>query len=260
MDEQATAAQPRLSEICWPVFDVLIGFDRQVRSGEAPDAEQVRYELVHALGDAEDLARRDPTADRLWERRVKQMLVYLIDYKLLNSEWPGREYWWNHLFQTDPEILGEIEALGGEKFFQECDEVQKDYDLASSRHRADAAELGDLLALYYICLRLGFKGRYHDQPQELAEYTRRLFTRLPAYARTRETRIFGDQYNPVIRPRPVPPGMAVTMLLLIAVVVVVAIGTSFRLAWKSATKEIQDARERLVEQVAAGPAESAERK
>lgn len=242
MSERETGPALRMTEVCWPIIDYLVNFSRQVKYGHQPAPEQTRYELLSALRDAEDLARRDPAAERLWDDRVKAMMVYLIDYRMVNTNWDGRDYWFDNRFETDPEILDHVESLGGEKFFEDCDEIQKEYELAERRQRRDVAELAELLGLYFVCLRLGFKGQYHDRPQELADYTRRLFTRLPAYATTRSKEMFPDAYrhNQEIKVD-YKLGLSLT---LVVVILALVIGTSlitFRVAWHRAVVDIQKA-------------------
>ena len=184
-----------LTANCWPVFEFMTNFTRQVHNGNVPPPDQVRYEALAALRDAEDLARNDPTTERLWDEHVKAMVVYAIDYKMLNSTWDGRDFWYNNLMELDPNIINHAEALGGEEFFRECDGLQREYELAERRERRDRHELAELLSLYFSCLALGFKGQYHDRPQELADYTRRLFNKLPAYSSTRAGEMFPDAYK-----------------------------------------------------------------
>jgi type VI protein secretion system component VasF len=93
-------------------------------------------------------------------------------------------------------------------------------------------------------LRLGFKGRFHDYPQELADYTRRLFTRLPAYAGTRAKEMFPDayQHNQELKVD-YKLGMSLTLVLVILSIVVGASALTFRLAWNNAVSEIEQAAE-----------------
>jgi type VI protein secretion system component VasF len=222
------------------VFDCLINLGRQMKHGSAPPPDQARYGLLSAVRDAEDLARRDPVSERLWDDRLKAMMVYLIDYKMLNSNWEGRDFWFNNRFETDPNILDHVEALGGEKFFEDCDEIQREYEVAERRERRDRHELAELLNLYFICLRMGFKGQYHDRPQELADYTRRLFSRLPAYSTTRGKEMFPEAYrhNQEIKVD-YKLGMSLTIVLAILAIVVGASMLTFRVAWSRATSDIE---------------------
>ena len=229
----------RLTEVCWPVFESVTNFVRQLKYGTAPAPEQVRFEALSALRDAEDLARDDVVTERGWEDRVKAMMVYFIDYKMLNTDWEGRDYWFDHRFETDSDVLNEVESLGGDKFFEECDRIQKEYELAERRDRRDKDELAEQLSLYFICLQLGFKGRYEDRPQELSDYTRRLFMRLPAYTSTRSKEMFGDAYRHNQEHKVnYKLGMSLTMVLLVFAILVGASLGTFRVAWNRAVDEI----------------------
>lgn len=238
-DTHEQSSSTRLTEVCWPVLEFVINFTRQVKSGTVSPPDQVRYDALSALREAEDLARNDPVAERAWNDRVRAMMVYLIDYKMLNTDWAGRNYWFDHRFETDADVLREIEALGGEKFFENCEEVYKEYEIAERRDRRDKDELAEVLSLYFICLRLGFKGKYHDYPQELADYTRRLFSRLPAYATTRAKEMFPDAYrhNEELKVD-YRLGTSLAMVLIVFAVIVGVSAITFRVAWSSAVGEI----------------------
>ncbi len=238
-DLQEQSSSVRLTEVCWPVFEFVTNFTRQVKSGAVPPPDQVRYDALTALREAEERACNEPVAERAWNDRVKAMMVYLIDYKMLNTDWHGRNYWFDHRFETDPEVLREIEALGGEKFFTQCEEIYKEYEIAERRDRRDKDELAEILSLYFICLRLGFKGKYHDYPQELADYTRRLFSRLPAYATTRAKDMFPDAYrhNQELKVD-YRLGTSLAMVLIVFALIIGISAITFRMAWNSAVSEI----------------------
>jgi len=230
----------QFSEVCWPVFEFVTNFARQVKHGATPAPEQVRYEALSALRDSEDLAREDPVSERAWHDRVKAMMVYLIDYKMLNSEWEGVEYWFNNRLETDMDILPDHpEALGGERFFEDCDEIQREYELAERRDRRDKDELAAQLNLYFSCLRLGFKGKFHDYPQELADYTRRLFTRLPAYSTARGRDLFPEAYehNQEVQVD-YRLGMSLTIVLVIVALIIGGSLVAFRVSWNKAVKDL----------------------
>lgn len=231
-----------MTEACWPVFEFVINFGRQVKSGTVPDPQKLRYEALSAMRDAEDLARDDAVTERAWQDRVKGMMVYLVDYKMLNTDWDGRDFWFDNRFETDPEVLDHIESLGGDKFFEDCDEIQREYELAERRDRRDKDELAEQLSLYFVCLRLGFKGRFHDRPQELADYTRRLFTRLPCYASTRGKDMFPEAYRHTQEVKvDYKLGMSVTIMLVVSVSILAVSLFTFRQAWSSATDELGNA-------------------
>ena len=230
-----------LTEACWPVFELVTNFGRQIKHGVVPAPEQVRYEALSALRDAEDMARNDPVTERVFNDRIKAILAYLIDYKMLNTDWAGRSYWLDNPFETDPSVLNSPQALGGEKFFVSCDELQREYEQAERRERRDRQTLAEQLSIYFVCLRLGFRGQYHDRPQELADYTRRLFVRLPAYATTRAKDMFPDAYrhNQEIRVN-YDLGMKLTMVLVALALVVVGWVVTSRVAWRHTVGIVSD--------------------
>ncbi len=244
----AERSKHKLTESAWPVIEFLINFQRQVKHGNAPLPEQVRFEALSAFRDAEDIAREDPVTERCWNDRIKAMLVYLLDYKILNTDWRGQSYWFDNRFETDPEVLNHVESLGGDKFFDDCDELQKEYEIAERRDRRDKDELAEMLNLYFVALRLGFKGRFHDRPQELADYTRRLFSRLPAYANTRAKEMFPDAYDNVAEERvDYRLGMSLTVVVTILAGIILVSGITFRTAWQGAVGDISKASEEVRE-------------
>lgn len=184
-----------LTQACWPIIEYVLHFSRQVKHGGIDSPEQVRFEALAAFRTAEEMAREDSTAEKLWFDYAKAMMAYFVDYKFVLTDWSGKDFWFDNRFELDPQVLGHNEALGGDKFFEDCDEVQKTYDEASRRERPDRHAHAELLNLYFACLRLGFKGRYEDNPHQLNDYTRQLFARLPGNALTRGKEMFPETYR-----------------------------------------------------------------
>ena len=63
MTERAENTSLHLTRACWPVFEFLTNFLRQVQHGTAAAPDQVRYEALSALRDAEELAHDEPVSD-----------------------------------------------------------------------------------------------------------------------------------------------------------------------------------------------------
>ena len=243
-EPQGRAPAVMLTEACWPVFEFITNFTRQIEHQTAPPGEQARYESLSALRDAEEIARDDPITERAWHDRVKAMMIYLIDYKMLNSSWDGASYWRDVQLEIEmpPDGLGHMDAVGGEKFFEDCNELQSEYDLAERRDRRDKEELGAQLNLYFICLRLGFKGRMHDFPQELGDYTHRLWARLPAQAATRGGEMF-PQPPPEIVDVDYKLGMKLATVVAIFLMILITASITFRVAWNRAVGTITETRQ-----------------
>ena len=82
---------------------------------------------------------------------AKYALAAFMDETVLNSQWPYKDLWADNPLQLD--YFGTY--LAGESFFDKLEEV---------RARADAKP--DLLEIYYLCLLLGFKGKYGVSGEE----------------------------------------------------------------------------------------------
>jgi len=70
-----------------------------------------------------------------------------LDEAVLNSSDPMFSEW--HRKPLQEEVFGEF--LGGERFFQNLDDLHR---------KPDSEELADLLEVYLLCLGLGFQGQY----------------------------------------------------------------------------------------------------
>jgi type VI secretion system protein ImpK len=121
---------------------VRLRYNRQA----VPDAESFRARMRQALRVAEQEARsRGSSAED-----VKQAIfatVAFLDESALSSRNPVFANWPRLPLQA--ELFGH--QLAGEIFFQE---------LQKTLTRNDSQEAADLLEIYYLCLLLGFKGRY----------------------------------------------------------------------------------------------------
>lgn len=76
---------------------------------------------------------------------AKFPMVAFIDETILNSDWEGRERWREHPLQLD--LYGE--TVAGERFFERMDKI-----------RQKGETKAELLQIYWLCLVLGFEGKY----------------------------------------------------------------------------------------------------
>jgi type VI secretion system protein ImpK len=110
------------------------------------DAEAFRAKMRQALRAAEQDARsRGCKAEDV--KQVIFAVVAFLDESVLSSGNPVFANWPRLPLQA--ELFGH--QLAGEIFFQE---------LQKTLSRDDSQETADLLEVYYLCLLLGFKGRY----------------------------------------------------------------------------------------------------
>src|ERR1700684_1738394 len=121
---------------------VRLRYNRQA----VQDAETFRAQMRQALRVAEQDARSRGCSPE----DVKQVIfgvVAFLDESVLSSGNPVFANWPRLPLQA--ELFGH--QLAGEIFFQE---------LQKTLNRNDSPETADLLEVYYLCLLLGFKGRY----------------------------------------------------------------------------------------------------
>jgi type VI secretion system protein ImpK len=121
---------------------VRLRYNRQAVS----DAESFRAQVKQALRVADQEARnRGCNPDDI--KQVLFAMVAFLDESALGCKNPAFADWPRLPLQA--ELYGH--QLAGEGFFQELHRAMK---------RPDSVETADLLEVYYLCLLLGFKGRY----------------------------------------------------------------------------------------------------
>jgi type VI secretion system protein ImpK len=129
------------------------------------DVDNLQRQCVQAVRDFEDRCRRAsvPDADVLAARYA---ICTVIDEAVLNTPWGAQSSWAGQSLL----VTFHREAQGGEKFFQILDRLLGE----SQRYLA-------LLELWYVCLSLGFEGRYRLDERgaaRLADVRRDLYLRI----------------------------------------------------------------------------------
>ncbi len=140
------ATSQRLSEIYSPCFALVL----QMRSTNELGDEEVLRRRVKGLLDKSGIEAARAGHAREDVQDAKFALVAFIDETILSSEWMQRDRWLARPLQL--EIYDRYDA--GEEFFEKLEGL-----------RAQRALHADVLEVYYLCMALGFKGRYqlHDQ-------------------------------------------------------------------------------------------------
>lgn len=143
---------------------MTIDMARGPQSGRAAHLCTDLFQIVLRMGDAEDLGA--PAALRklilhylaLFERNcraagmdaesiddARYAVIALIDETVLSVPGASRDYWLTRPLQL--ELFGE--ALAGEQFYVRC-----------QRLLSTGAAAWEVLEVYYLCLSLGFEGKY----------------------------------------------------------------------------------------------------
>lgn len=148
----------RLAEIADDVFDALIQV-RRLEEGELPAPEVLHQKLSRLLESVPDRAS-DAGLAREDGEDIQYALVAFADEVAIHAPHFVRDYWQEHLLQME---LFE-ENLAGDGFFERLEDVRK------RRGRPE------VLLAYYLCLALGFQGKYRvrggEELPELIESVR----------------------------------------------------------------------------------------
>jgi type VI secretion system protein ImpK len=136
----------RLAEIYSACFSLIL---HMRSSSHYSDAETLRDNLISLINECENTARRSASAQDVED--TKFALVAFVDETVLSSDWAMKGAWMANPLQL--QIYNRFDA--GEHFFERMDIILK----SPSRSQ--------VLEVYYLCLALGFKGRYQlvDQDQ-----------------------------------------------------------------------------------------------
>lgn len=137
----------RLAEVAAPVFSLIL----QLRGAHELGAAETLRQRVKAL--LEKTRREALRAGVAPEdtRAAEFALVAFLDETLLSSEWSERDAWVARPLQL--ELYERFDA--GEEFFDRLDGL-----------RANPGLHAEVIEVFYLCMALGFKGRYQLHGQE----------------------------------------------------------------------------------------------
>lgn len=123
-----------------PVFDLIL----RVKAGIVQPSMDLRPKIASLLADFESRAERYRYSSKIVQV-AKFALASFVDETVLTNQFHLKEEWEKYPLQL--EYFGE--QLAGNKFFEKLAAMLKQVDVT-----ADAVEI------YYVCMLLGFKGRY----------------------------------------------------------------------------------------------------
>lgn len=152
----AFGAERSLAGAFTPVFSLVLQLRASDHLGDPTD---LRTRIESMLHEAAASAREAGAADADVEEATTALVAFL-DEAVLGSDWPGRDAWASEPLQLTHYDRNDL----GERFF---DRLKRLLDEGAVRR--------DVLEVYYLCLALGFKGRYAIHGREVL---RRLVTDL----------------------------------------------------------------------------------
>lgn len=141
------APDRRLAELYSPCFVHILELQSTDDYG---DSEAVRKQIYDLLDQCEEAAKEAgvPAEDI---EHAKFAVVAFIDETILSSDWQGTDEWMKTPIQL--ELYDQFDA--GEVFFDRLQELQEDPEFNAG-----------VMEVYYLCMTLGFKGKYQLQQQE----------------------------------------------------------------------------------------------
>ncbi|MCG8427729.1 MAG: type VI secretion system protein TssL, long form [Chromatiales bacterium] len=132
------------------------------KSHTNPSAALLRQQMVEEVNRYETVARKSGV-DSKTTLVGRYVLCTVLDEMVLNTPWGGQSDWRKHSLLS----YFHQETWGGENFFVMLENLEK-----------DPTTNIDLIELMYICLTLGFEGRYAVEPDRvgrLAEVRSRVY-------------------------------------------------------------------------------------
>ena len=129
-----------------PTFDLIL----RLKAGIVQPSNTLRPQIAGLLKEFEERAIRYRHRESIIQV-AKFGLASFVDETVLTNNFPLKEEWEKYPIQL--EYFGE--QLAGNKFYEKLDAMLRQIDVT-----ADAVEV------YYVCMLLGFKGRYAVYEQE----------------------------------------------------------------------------------------------
>ncbi len=217
----------KLPELCEPLFQYICRLNRSARKGGQHSHEQVRNEVKGLLSDILNKAKSDPALNAHLDKGrggIYFVLLFFVDFMIHTSDLSFASDWQN--------LAYEEQEMGGEqKFFDMLDQTLAD--------RSEAAT--ERVAIYYICMGLGFTGWFSGQP----EYLRRKMLECSARLRNQvnadeSASVCPEAYNADTRMlfKPIRSSLVgMTIVLVVLVLAVLAINIQ---QYFEKSKQLQD--------------------
>jgi type VI secretion system protein ImpK len=165
-----------LREIFTDLIAYVIFFESN-SDKQPPDANEFREKILALVNSQEEHAKTFRIPSEVF-REARFAVLSWVDETILNSTWSQRAQW-QHLMLT---YYGTLNA--GEEFFRHLENLP--------------SQANDVREIYYLCLGLGFEGRYAfgDSRRELKDMMQGLYKQLCSNGDIRQSypRLFPEAY------------------------------------------------------------------
>jgi type VI secretion system protein ImpK len=157
------AVNNQLMNLCLPVFDAVNQLQSENAALLPPDFGQHLLQIMTSI----DYLALEKQVPGHQINDSKYALAALLDEVIMKSDWPGKSNWMDQSLQL--RLFGE--HLAGVNFFDRLARLRQGGELNIP-----------VLQLYFVCLQLGFQGKYAlNQPEELKHLQNDLKNQIDLY-------------------------------------------------------------------------------
>jgi type IV/VI secretion system ImpK/VasF family protein len=215
-----------LLELTEPLFDYICKLNRAGRLRSTVDYEGAR---ANVKGLFEDLGRKAAADGRLSAqyKKLEMPLVFFVDSMISESSLPFASKWHGNRLAYDRN-----ELAGDEKFFDLLDETLNE----------SGEDVAERLAVFYVCLGLGFCGIYFKQPEYLRSLMQRLLPRIKNFiGEDPASRLCPEAYDHVdTRNLVEPPGLRMIFVVLVFLAFSLAVGITYFYLYNTAKAQLRE--------------------
>jgi len=203
------------------------------------DYSVVRPEIKAMLEDIQQRAHSDVRLERQAEK-IELPLMFFIDSLISESTLPFASEWNQNRLAFERN-----ELAGDEKFF----------DLLEETMRENNDEASERLAVFYVCLGLGFTGINFRQPEMLRRTMLTIAPRIRQMVEADQTaRICPESYEGIdTRNLVQPPSSRMAIVGIIFLCFILAIVVSYFVMYRSASKELSASLTQILSQDMSAP-------
>src|SRR5437764_714967 len=152
-----------LLELYEDLFQYMCRLNRAAKTDAQPEYARVRGEIETLV---KDVTRNASSDVRLLNqtKKLELPMVFFVDNLICTSRLKFAMQWVEKRLAKDMHN----ELAGDERFFDFLEQ-----DLADT-----SEEAAERLAVFYVCLGLGFTGMYQGRPEQIRKYTEQIFPRM----------------------------------------------------------------------------------
>lgn len=219
---------------CEPLFQAVCRLNRigRINRGSAIEYTQARAEIEEHFDVLARTARGDLSLGEQY-RKVELPLIFFVDSMIAESALPFASKWNNNRL-----AFGRNERAGDEKFFQLLDETLQD-----TKEGAD-----ERLAIFYICIGLGFTGGSGGSTEFLKKKMLEIAPRVKAHVDADESAFITpasyQSTNLTNLPMPMAASLVPLLIILTGLLLVVAAVNVY--TFHSASAELNQSLEEII--------------